>query len=151
MRSSGQDQQKVRSIWQKLHIDLPLLLGILSLMALGLFIVFSAGGQNIDIVYRQAIRLGVAIVVMLAIAQIPPLSYRKWAVPVFILGLLMLVAVLLFGHVGKGAQRWLDLGFMKFQPSEIMKLIVPIMIAWFISQGSLPVKISTIVLAFILN
>ncbi len=150
MRSSGQDQQKVRSVWQKLHIDLPLLLGILSLMALGLFIVFSAGGQSIDIVYRQAIRLGVAIVVMLAIAQIPPLSYRKWAVPVFVLGLLLLVAVLLFGHVGKGAQRWLDLGFMKFQPSELMKLIVPIMIAWFISQHNLPVKISTIVYAFIL-
>ncbi|WP_114326591.1 rod shape-determining protein RodA [Candidatus Colwellia aromaticivorans] len=150
MRSSGQDQQQVRSIWQKLHIDLPLLLGILSLMALGLFIVFSAGGQSIDIVYRQAIRLGIAIVVMLAIAQIPPLSYQKWAVPVFVLGLLMLVAVLLFGHVGKGAQRWLDLGFMKFQPSEIMKLIVPIMIAWFISQDNLPVKISTIVWAFIL-
>ncbi|PCI58002.1 MAG: rod shape-determining protein RodA [Gammaproteobacteria bacterium] len=150
MRSTGQDQQQVRSIWQKLHIDLPLLLGILSLMALGLFIVFSAGGQSIDIVYRQAIRLGIAIVVMLAIAQIPPLSYRKWAVPVFVLGLLMLVAVLLFGHIGKGAQRWLDLGFMKFQPSEIMKLIVPIMIAWFVSQHNLPVKISTIVYAFIL-
>ncbi len=150
MRSSGQEQQQVRSLWQKLHIDLPLLLGILSLMTLGLFIVYSAGGQSIDIVYRQAVRLGVAIVVMLAIAQIPPLSYRKWAVPVFVLGLLMLTAVLLFGHVGKGAQRWLDLGFMKFQPSEIMKLIVPIMIAWFISQDNLPVKISTIIWAFIL-
>jgi len=150
MHSSGQDQQQVRSLWQKLHIDFPLLLGILSLMALGLFIVYSAGGQSIDIVYRQAIRLGVAIVVMLAVAQIPPLVYRKWAVPVFALGLLMLVAVLLFGHVGKGAQRWLDLGFMMFQPSEIMKLIVPIMIAWFISQQNLPVKMSTIVLAFIL-
>lgn len=150
MRSSGQDQQKVRNLWQKLHIDLPLLLGILSLMALGLFIVYSAGGQSIDIVYRQAVRLGIALIVMLVIAQIPPLSYRKWAVPVFILGVLMLVAVLLFGHVGKGAQRWLDLGFMKFQPSEVMKLIVPIMIAWFISQDNLPVKISTIIFAFIL-
>jgi len=150
VRSSGQDQQQVRSLWQKLHIDLALLLGILSLMALGLFIVYSAGGQSLDIVYRQAIRLGVALVVMLIIAQIPPLSYRKWAVPVFVLGILMLVAVLLFGHVGKGAQRWLDLGFMKFQPSEIMKLIVPIMIAWFISQENLPVKISTIIIAFIL-
>ena len=67
---------------------------------------------------------------MFIVAQIPPLVYRKWAVPVFVLGLLMLVSVLLFGHVGKGAQRWLDLGFIKFQPSEIMKLIVPIMIAW---------------------
>jgi len=150
MRSSGQDQQKARSLWQKLHIDFPLLLGILSLMSLGLFIVYSAGGQNIDIVYRQAVRLGIALIVMLVIAQIPPLSYRKWAVPVFVIGLLMLVAVLLFGHVGKGAQRWLDLGFMKFQPSEVMKLIVPIMIAWFISQDNLPVKISTVVFAFIL-
>ena len=103
MRSSGQDQQQVRSLWQKLHIDLPLLLGILSLMSLGLFIVYSAGGQSMDIVYRQAIRLGIALMVMLAIAQIPPLSYRKWAVPVFILGMLLLIAVLLFGHVGKGA------------------------------------------------
>ena len=150
MRSTGQDQQQVRSIWQKLHIDLALLLGILSLMALGLFIVYSAGGQSIDIVYRQAVRLGVALFVMIIVAQIPPLSYRKWAVPVFVLGILMLVAVLLFGHVGKGAQRWLDLGFMKFQPSEIMKLIVPIMIAAYISQENLPVKISTILIAFIL-
>lgn len=150
MRSTGQDQQQVRSLWQKLHIDLALLLGILSLMALGLFIVYSAGGQNMDIVYRQAVRLGVALVVMLLVAQVPPLSYRKWAVPVFVLGILMLIAVLLFGHVGKGAQRWLDLGFMKFQPSEVMKLIVPIMIAWFISQENLPVKISTIIFALIL-
>jgi rod shape determining protein RodA len=150
MRSSGQEQQQVHGIWQKLHIDFPLLVGILSLMVLGLFIVYSAGGQNMAIVYRQAIRLSVAIAVMLAIAQIPPLLYRKWAVPVFVVGLLLLVAVLLIGHVGKGAQRWLDLGFMKFQPSEIMKLIVPIMIAWFISQNNLPVKISTIIFAFIL-
>ncbi|MDP7591506.1 MAG: rod shape-determining protein RodA [Litorilituus sp.] len=150
MPRHGQDHPAERSIWQKLHIDLPLLLGILSLMSLGLFIVYSAGGQNIDIVIRQAVRLGIALVVMLFIAQIPPLVYRKWAVAVFIIGLLMLVAVLLFGHVGKGAQRWLDLGFMKFQPSEIMKLVVPIMIAWFISQDNLPVKISTVVWAFIL-
>jgi len=150
MRSRTQDHQKAPSIWQLLHIDFPLLIGILSLMILGLFIVYSAGGQSMDIVYRQAIRLGVALVVMLIIAQIPPRTYKKWAVPFFVIGVLMLVAVLLVGHVGKGAQRWLDLGFMKFQPSEVMKLIVPIMIAWFISQDSLPVKISTIIVAFIL-
>ncbi len=150
MRSTGQDQQQVRTVWQKLHIDLPLLLGILSLMALGLFIVYSASGQNMGMIYRHLRSIGVALVVMLVVAQIPPLSYRKWAVPVFVIGILMLVAVLLFGHVGKGAQRWLDLGIMKFQPSEVMKLVVPIMIAWFISQHNLPVKISTVILAFIL-
>ena len=150
MRSTGQEQQKTASFWQKLHLDIPLLGGLLSLMVLGLFVVYSAGGQDMDIVIRQVIRLGVALAVMFVIAQIPPLSYQKWAVPVFIIGIVLLLAVLLFGHVGKGAQRWLDLGFMKFQPSEIMKLVVPIMIAWFISQDNLPVKISTIIIAFIL-
>ena len=150
MRSSGQEQQQIRSLWQKLHIDFLLLIAILSLMALGLFIVYSADGQDMAIVYRKMRSLAVGLVVMLVIAQIPPLLYRKWAVPFFILGLLMLISVLLFGHVGKGAQRWLDLGFMKFQPSEIMKLIVPIMIAWFVSQSNLPVKISTVIWAVIL-
>ena len=103
MRSSGQDQQQVRSIWQKLHIDLPLLLGILSLMTLGLFIVYSASGQNMSMIYRHLRSVSVALIIMLAIAQIPPLSYRKWAVPVFVIGILMLLAVLLFGHVGGGA------------------------------------------------
>ncbi|TWX56291.1 rod shape-determining protein RodA [Colwellia hornerae] len=150
MRNIGHDQQKQRSFWQRIHIDVPLLLGILALMILGLFVVYSAGGQESAIVYRQITRLGIALLVMFAVAQIPPLSYQKWAVPVFVLGLLLLIAVLLFGHIGKGAQRWLDLGFMKFQPSEIMKLIVPIMIAWYVSQYDLPAKISTITIAFIL-
>lgn len=150
MRSTGQDQPKHRTIFQRIHIDVPLLIGILCLMALGLFIVFSAGGQEIDIVIRQAIRLGIALVVMLGIAQIPPMTYLKWAVPMFIIGLLLLVCVLLFGHIGKGAQRWLDLGFMKFQPSEIMKLVVPITVAWYLSQYELPAKTSHIVVAFIL-
>jgi rod shape determining protein RodA len=150
VRSTGQDQQKTTTFWQRLHIDLPLLLGILCLMTLGLFVVYSAGGQDIAIVYRQIKRIGIALIVMLFIAQIPPLSYQKWSVPVFVFGLLLLVAVLLFGHVGKGAQRWIDLGFIKFQPSEIMKLVVPIMIAWYLSQYDLPAKLGKIVIAFIL-
>ncbi len=150
MRSAGQDQQPRHSFWQRIHLDLPLLIGIVLLLGLGLFLVYSAGGQETGVVYRKARSIGVALVGMFIVAQIPPLAYRKWAVPVFILGILMLIAVLLFGHVGKGAQRWLDLGFIKFQPSEIMKLIVPIMIAWFVSQDNLPVRLKTILLAFIL-
>lgn len=151
MRSTGQDQQRQRSFWQRLHIDVPLLIGLLALMILGLFVVYSAGGQDMALVIRQVTRLGIALSVMFFIAQIPPLSYRKWAVPIFVIGLLMLVAVLLFGQVGKGAQRWLNLGIIPpFQPSEIMKLVVPIMIAWYISQYNLPVKLSNVVIAFIL-
>ena len=150
MRSTGQDQQRYRTLFQRIHIDLPLLIGLLSLMTLGLFVVYSAGGQEIDIVIRQLVRLGIALVVMVIVAQIPPMSYQKWAVPFFILGLLLLVSVLLFGHVGKGAQRWLDLGFVMFQPSEIMKLVMPITIAWYVSQYELPAKMSHIITAFIL-
>ncbi|NMP31020.1 rod shape-determining protein RodA [Thalassotalea sp. M1531] len=150
MRSTGHDQAKKKDIWQKLHIDLPLLVGILCLMILGLFVVYSAGGQNADLVVRQGIRLGIALVVMFFVAQIPPRYYLKWAVPMFVVGLGMLVAVLLVGTMGKGAQRWLNLGFMQFQPSEVMKLIVPITVAWFISQHDLPAKLGNILIAFIL-
>jgi rod shape determining protein RodA len=150
MRSTGQDQARQHSFWQRLHIDVPLLIGILILMLVGLFVVYSAGGQQMDIVYRQIVRLAIALVVMFAIAQIPPLVYQKWAVFMFILGLALLGSVLIFGHVGKGAQRWLDLGFMRFQPSEIMKLVVPVMIAWYISQEHIPAKLWRIVIAFIL-
>lgn len=150
MYARAQDQAKQKDIWQTLHLDLPLLAGILCLMTLGLFVVYSAGGQDQDLVIRQAIRLGVALVVMFFVAQIPPRVYLKWAVPVFVVGIGMLVAVLLIGTVGKGAQRWLNLGFMQFQPSEVMKLIVPITVAWFISQQDLPAKLGTILIAFIL-
>jgi rod shape determining protein RodA len=150
MRSTGQDQEKTQGFWTKLHIDVPLLLGILSLMTLGVLVVYSAGGQEMSMLYSHSKRVVVALIVMFIVAQIPPLSYRKWAVPVFIIGLLLLVGVLLFGHVGKGAQRWIDIGFTKFQPSEVMKLIVPIMIAWYISQNNLPVKLFHVIIAFIL-
>jgi rod shape determining protein RodA len=150
MQTRSHDQHKLRSIWQRLHIDIPLLAGILCLLTLGLFVVYSAGGQNSAMAIKQATRIGIALLVMVIIAQIPPLVYRKWAVPAFVGGILLLVTVLLFGHVGKGAQRWIDLGFTRFQPSEVMKLIVPIMIAWYVSQFNLPTKLFHIVAAFIL-
>ena len=150
MRSSGQDQQKIHSIWHRLHIDLPLLAGLLCLITLGLFVIYSAGGQEINIVFKHASRAGFALIVMLVVAQIPPLTYRKWAVPLFVIGLVLLISVLLFGHVGKGAKRWINIGITNIQPSEIMKLIVPIMIAWYVSEYNLPAKLNTIIIAFIL-
>ena len=146
----SQHQTKRLSVWQQLHIDMPLLLGILALMLLGLFVVYSAGGQDQALVIRQAVRLGISLVVMFIVAQITPSLFRKWAVPLFVIGILLLVSVLLFGHVGKGAQRWLDLGFFRFQPSEVMKLVVPIMIAWFLSRADLPSKTTDIIFAFVL-
>ena len=84
MRSTGHDQQRPRTFLQRLHIDLPLLSGILALMALGLFVVYSAGGQESAVLIRHAKRVGLALLAMFIVAQIPPLSYRKWAVPVFL-------------------------------------------------------------------
>ena len=150
MFSREHDNAKKTTLLQRLHIDLPLLLGLLVLMILGLFVIYSAGGKDMSLVIRQATRLGISLLVMFAVAQLSPMVFQKWAVPAFILGILLLLCVLLFAHVGKGAQRWLDLGFMKFQPSEIIKLIVPIMIAWYLSQYHLPAKLKHIVIAFIL-
>ncbi len=148
MRYTGKDQAKKRTLLEILHIDWPLLLSLLLLMTVGLFVIYSAGGQDMALVTRQVVRLGIGLAVMFVVAQIPPSFYQRWAVIVFLIGLLMLLAVLLFGHVGKGAQRWLDLGFMKFQPSEIMKLFMPMTIAWYISQYDLPSKTKHVIIAF---
>ena len=127
-----------RRLLQQFHIDLPLLLGLMALAATGLFVLYSAGDQSMELVSRQGIRLLIAFVVMLAVAQISPDTIEHWSPWLFGLGLLMLVAVLAVGEVGKGAQRWLDLGLFRFQPSEIMKLAVPMMIAWYLAEAPLP-------------
>jgi len=122
----------------RLHIDLPLLLGVIALCAFGLTVLFSASDSSSGQVERQLLRLGLAFVVMLAIAQVAPALLRIWSLPLFGLGVLLLLAVLLVGDVGKGAQRWLDLGFVRFQPSELLKLAVPMALAWFLSLRPLP-------------
>ena len=130
------------------HIDGPLLLGLLALMGFGLMVLYSASGQEMGMMKAQLVRLGVALAVMVAVAQIKPQTLKRWSLPLFIAGLGLLVAVLLVGHVGKGAQRWLDLGFMKFQPSEVMKLAVPMAVAWFISSHSLPPRLWHLIVGF---
>ncbi len=126
------------SIAERIHIDLPLLTGLLLLSAIGLITLYSAGNQNMDLIWRQVTRLGISFGVMLIVAQIPPEMLRRWARPIFIIGLIMLTVVLTTGAVGKGAQRWLDLGFVRFQPSELMKLAVPMMLAWYLHEKPLP-------------
>ena len=120
------------------HIDLPLLVGLLLLCGFGLLVLYSASGENLAQTQRQAVRIGVAFVVMLAVAQINPITLRRWSPWLYAVGLLMLIAVLVFGEVGKGAQRWLDLGVIRFQPSEMVKLAVPLMIAWYLAEKRLP-------------
>lgn len=145
-----ENEKRRSSLFFRFHIDLPLLLGILTLMTLSLFAVYSAGGQNMDMVIRQVVRMGLGLVVMVFVAQISPFTFQKWAPHLFLVGLGLLIAVLVAGDVGKGAQRWLDLKFVKFQPSEVMKLALPMMMAWFLSQYTLPPSGRNTALSFII-
>jgi rod shape determining protein RodA len=125
--------------WQyRLHLDVPLLFALIAVAGYGLIVLYSAGGGDSDIVERQLIRLGVAFSGMFIIAQVPPrllLRLTPWA---FITGVLFLVAVLVGGETSGGAQRWLNLGVVRFQPSELMKLAVPMMVAWYLADARLP-------------
>lgn len=143
-------ENRNQSLLYKIHIDAPLMLGLLVLMVVGLFTIYSAGGQDWGLIQRQTVRLGVAMFVMLAFAQISPNMFRRLSVAAYLVGILLLVAVLVVGVTGKGAQRWLDLGFFRFQPSELLKLAVPMMIAWFISRKNLPPRTITVLLALLL-
>jgi rod shape determining protein RodA len=112
-----------------IHLDAVLLMGLLLLMGCGLMILYSAGDQSTSVMSRQLVRMGAALFVMLVIANIHPDRMRDSSYWLFGAGLLLLLAVLAFGHEGKGAQRWLNLGFFRFQPSELMKLAVPLLVA----------------------
>ncbi|WP_018690961.1 rod shape-determining protein RodA [Algicola sagamiensis] len=143
------DKKKTPADWlSTFHIDWPLMLALLSLMSISLVVVYSASGQDMGLMNRQAVRLGVALFVCFAVAQIPPLVYRRLSVPVYLISIMLLVAVLVVGHVGKGAQRWLDIGFIKFQPSEILKMVLPMTVAWYISRQPMPPRLIHIAAGF---
>jgi rod shape determining protein RodA len=133
-----------------LHLDGPLLVGIALVAGLGLFVLYSAGGQESRLLFGQAVRIGVAAVGMLVIAQIPPKFLRLWTPWIFVIGVVLLVLVLVAGEIGKGAQRWLDIGFMRFQPSEIMKLAVPMMAAWYLMDRPLPPRLGEMMIVLLL-
>jgi rod shape determining protein RodA len=121
-----------------LHLDGPLLLAVLSVCVAGLVVLFSAAGEDVGVALRQAARVGLGVGVMLAVAQVPPRVLRAIAPWLYALGVLLLVAVALVGDIAMGAQRWLDLGFVRFQPSEIMKIALPLACAWFLHDRPLP-------------
>ncbi len=126
------------SLAHRLHLDLPLIFALLILSGYGLLVLFSAIDQDPGRLEAQLLRLGLAFGVMIAVAQVPPRIWWRLAVPLYVAGVLMLVAVLAVGEIGKGAQRWLDLGLLRFQPSELLKLAVPLMLAWFLALRPLP-------------
>ena len=128
-------------LMRRLHLDGPLLVGLLLICAFGLFVLYSAVGESSRLLINQVIRLGVAFVAMFIVAQLPPEFLRRWTPWGYAAGLVLLVLVLTTGEVGQGARRWLDIG-IRFQPSEAMKLGVPMMAAWFLHSRQIPPKIT---------
>nr|VFK53852.1 MAG: cell elongation-specific peptidoglycan biosynthesis regulator RodA [Candidatus Kentron sp. TUN]VFK55312.1 MAG: cell elongation-specific peptidoglycan biosynthesis regulator RodA [Candidatus Kentron sp. TUN]VFK60564.1 MAG: cell elongation-specific peptidoglycan biosynthesis regulator RodA [Candidatus Kentron sp. TUN] len=130
---------------QRLHLDVPLLFGLILLSVIGLIVLYSASGQDIQLIVRQSIRLSMAFVVMLIMAQITPHLFFYWTPWLYLLGIVLLLAVLAAGDVGGGAQRWLQLGVVRFQPSEMLKILVPMMITYYFVDKTLPPRIIHIV------
>lgn len=133
----AQLRYRVRSAWRKPRLDLPLLGALLLLMGIGLGTLYSASDLDRAYVIAQASRFALGLVLMLVISRIPPTSLRNWTPWLFVLSTALLVAVMLHGE-GRGANRWLDLHFLRFQPSELLKLTMPMMIAWYLGSRPLP-------------
>jgi len=121
-----------------LHLDGPLLVLLAITAGFGLLVLYSASGGNTDLWLRQVARLGLAVAAMLVLAQVPARFLRLLTPLAYAGGVVLLALVAGIGEIGKGAQRWLDLGIIRFQPSELMKLAVPMMCAWYLHDRALP-------------
>jgi rod shape determining protein RodA len=134
-----------------LGLDGPLT-GVLSIIvALGILVVYSASGQNVKMVEHHLGNIAIAVTAMLALAKFATPQYLRIFSPVaYILGVVLLIVVDVTGHIGKGAQRWLDVGFMRFQPSEIMKLAVPMVCAWYMHERPLPLSFKDLIVMGVL-
>jgi rod shape determining protein RodA len=140
----------IGNILRKLHIDIPLFIGLVLIALLSFIILYSAGGQDMNVLVRQAARVGLAFGLMTALAHVDPYQFKRYSAILFSFGILLLIAVLVMGHFGKGAQRWLDLGFFRFQPSEMIKITTPMMVAWYLAEYSLPPKPKQLLIASLL-
>jgi rod shape determining protein RodA len=129
-----------------LKLDGPLIIGLALVAVYGLIILYSASGQSTITIYRTLGRLALGTAAMLVLAQVNPNFLRRTSPWLYAFGMLLLFIVYGVGHIGKGAQRWLDLGIIRFQPSELMKLAVPMTVAWFLHERPLPPSYPTLLL-----
>lgn len=127
----------LRRVRERPRLDWPLMLALLLLVAMGLAVLYSAADRNNAVIVGQGLRLALGAVLLVLASRIPPTLWRSWTPWIYgaSVGLLVLVAIM---GEGRGAVRWLDLGVMRFQPSEILKLSVPMMVAWYLHPRQLP-------------
>lgn len=138
MPEAHADLRRKAGLLQVLHIDLPLLVLLLVTAAFGLTVLYSAAGSELHYVKRQAVFFALGFAGMFIVAQVPLAMMQRWAPWLYGLGVLLLLLVLLVGSGAKGAQRWLGVGGLRFQPSEILKLAVPVLLASYLSHRLLP-------------
>lgn len=131
MRSNYTALRKRPSLLEKLHLDVPLMFYLSLIFSFGLMILYSAAEQDFNVILKQLTHFGIGLTLIVIIAWIPLRTYQHLAPVFFIFGLLLLIAVLGIGETSKGAQRWLRLGPIRFQPMEIMKITLPMMLAWY--------------------
>ncbi len=139
-----------RRIMDALRLDPVLLTLLITLALFGSVVLYSASGSNDAIVVRQMTRIVVALVLLVVVANVPLRLLRKVSIWLYLGGVALLVAVMLYGEVGKGAQRWLDLGFIRFQPSEMLKLAVPMIVATYLADRVLPVGLKELIVSSVL-
>ena len=138
----GLNAPRKATLGDTVHLDLPMVFLLLAISGYGLIILYSAGGQQTDPVISQAVKILVGVVAMVVAAQISPIFYRRMAPFIFVVGLATLVLVYFFGLEIKGSQRWLRIpGVTNFQPSELMKLMLPLILAWYFHDRHLPPKL----------
>ena len=147
---SMNDSPQKRSIWMRMHIDPLFMLIILALLTFSAIVIWSASGQDPGMMERKLGQIAMGLIIMLVLAQVPPRVYEGWAPYLYIVSVILLVAVDAFGQISKGAQRWLDLGFIRFQPSEIAKIAVPLMVARFINRDVCPPTLKNTAIALVL-
>ena len=129
----------------ELRIDGPLVVGLSLIAAFGLVVLYSASGQSTGTVLRTVARLVLGAIAMLLLARINPNFLRRSTPWLYVAGCVLLLIVAAIGHVGMGAQRWLNLGLFRFQPSELMKLAVPMMCAWYLHERPLPPSLLSLI------
>ena len=132
------------------HLDGQLLAAIFMLMTVGLVAIFSGSNQSLARLSSQLANMLVALGVMYAFANIPPHYLTRIALPLYVLGVLLLICVALFGDIVNGARRWLYIGVTRIQPSELMKIAVPLMLAWYFDRYEATLKLKNYLLAVVL-
>ena len=150
LEGSDRDFSRAQTPAERLHLDVVLLIPVLAIAAMGLFVLFSASDGDWNTVNRQIRNFVVGFGVLLVVAQVRLDTLERWAPALYLAALLLLLMIPFFGVGAKGAQRWLSLGVIRFQPSEIMKIAMPLVVAAWIVRHGLPPRLGVTVVALLM-